>query len=185
VARADDWRRLAELTLDAYGRVDVLVSNAYALAPNPAHLMPEESWDRTVDVSLKATFLGLQALVEPLLAARGAIVAISSVHALASMPGFSAYAAAKGGLSALVRQLAVEYGPDLRVNTVVPGPILTQQWDGVSDADRETETERTALGRFGSAEEVAAAVAFLASDEASFITGAALPVDGGWSIRHR
>jgi NAD(P)-dependent dehydrogenase (short-subunit alcohol dehydrogenase family) len=187
VASAEDWRRLAATAVDRHGRVDVLISNAYALSVGPAHLLPESSWDRTLDVSLKATFLGLQALAEPLLAARGCIVAVSSVHALASMPGFAAYAAAKGGLVSLVRQLAIEYGPDLRVNAVIPGPIRTPQWDwdGVTAADLQNEADRTLLGRFGSSEEVAAAVAFLASGEAGFITGAALVVDGGWSIRHR
>lgn len=185
VARPEDWHRLAAAADRSHGRVDVLVSNAYALTVSPAHLLPESSWDRTLDVTLKATFLGLQALAEPLLAARGCIVAVSSVHALASMPGFAAYAAAKGGLVSLVRQLAVEYGPELRVNAVIPGPIRTPQWDGVATEDLLNEAERTVLGRFGSSDEVAAAVAFLASDEASFITGAALAVDGGWSIRHR
>jgi glucose 1-dehydrogenase len=182
VASPADWQRLAATLPD---RVDVLVSNAYALRQAPAHELAEDDWDRVVDVSLKATYLGLRALAGRLLAARGTIVVVSSVHALASMPGFAAYAAAKGGLLALVRQLAVEYGPRLRVNAVVPGPILTPQWGDPSAETRRTESERTALGRFGTAEEVAAAVAFLASGEASFITGAALPVDGGWSITHR
>ncbi|WP_206341376.1 SDR family NAD(P)-dependent oxidoreductase, partial [Streptomyces ureilyticus] len=183
VAVAADWRRLAEVVLGEYGRVDVLVSNAYALIVGAAHELAEDDWDRVVDVCLKATYLGVRALHAPLLAARGSVVAVSSVHGRTGAPGFTAYAAAKGGLEALVRQLAVEYGPHLRVNAVTPGPIATPQWGRTPEQSRRAEAARTVLGRFGEPEEVAAAVAFLASPEAGFITGAALPVDGGWSIR--
>jgi NAD(P)-dependent dehydrogenase (short-subunit alcohol dehydrogenase family) len=108
-------------------------------------------------------------------------VIISSVHANFGLPGRPAYAAAKGGLVSLGRQLAVEYGPQLRVNTVLPGPILTSAWDHISEADRELSAAATAAGRLGSPDEVAAAVAFLASGDAAYVTGASLVVDGGWS----
>ncbi|GAB2965583.1 SDR family oxidoreductase [Streptomyces pseudoechinosporeus] len=183
VAVAADWQRLAEAVLAEHDRVDVLVSNAYALTVGAAHELAEDEWDRVVDVCLKATYLGVRALHAPLVAAGGSIVAVSSVHGRMGSPGFAAYAAAKGGLDALVRQLAVEYGPRLRVNAVVPGPIATPQWSRTSEQGLRAEASRTVLGRFGQPEEVAAAVAFLASPEAGFITGAALPVDGGWSIR--
>lgn len=183
MAVAADWQRLAETVRAHHGRLDVLVSNAYALTVRPTHELAEPEWDRVVDVSLKATYLAVHALHEPLVHARGSIVAVSSVHAVRGRAGFAAYAAAKGGLEALVRQLAVEYGPGLRVNALTVGPIDTPQWQHTPEPMRRAEAEHTVLRRFGTPDEVAAAVAFLASEEAAFITGATLPIDGGWTIR--
>ncbi|MDA1358716.1 SDR family NAD(P)-dependent oxidoreductase [Glycomyces luteolus] len=183
VAESAHWNALTARVMDEHGHVDTLVSNAYALRHGAAHELPEADWGLVLDVTLKATYLGVAALAEPLTAACGSVVAVSSVHAHASMPGFTAYAAAKGGLSALVRQLAVEYAPAVRVNAVAPGPIRTRQWDPVPPAGQAEEAGRTLAGRLGRPEEVAAAIAFLASDEAAYITGAELPVDGGRLVR--
>lgn len=176
---AADWAVLAGGVMDSYERVDVLVSNAFASVPGAPHEITEADWGLTLDVTLKATFLGVKTLIDPLRAARGSVVAVSSVHAHCSRPGYTAYAAAKGGLSALIRQLAAEYAPDVRFNSVAPGPILTTGWSSAPEEDIARVGEGTLLGRIGRPEEVATAVAYLASDEASYVTGAELPVDGG------
>jgi len=181
VADEAAWSEVVRVAQDRYGPVGVLVSNAYTVEIAPADATSRASWDRQLAVSLTGTFLGVRACLPGLRATRGSVVVISSVHANFGLPGRPAYAAAKGALVSLARQLAVEYGPDLRVNSVLPGPILTSAWDGIPAADRERSAAGTAAGRLGTADEVAAAVAFLASPDASYITGASLVVDGGWS----
>ena len=176
------WTAAVETAHAEFGPVGVLVANAYAKEVRPAHEMTRASWDHQLAVNLTGTFLGVQACLDDLRSVRGSVVITSSVHAQVGLPGHPAYAASKGGLTALTRQLAVEYGPDLRVNCVLPGPILTAAWDDVSEADRRQSVEQTVAARFGSPEEVAAAVAFLASGDATYITGVSLPVDGGWTI---
>jgi NAD(P)-dependent dehydrogenase (short-subunit alcohol dehydrogenase family) len=182
VAHAPDWATLADHVLGRYRRLDILHSNAYAVVVKPAHELTEAEWDHQLAVSLKAAWLGARAFARALQGVGGTIVLTSSVHALAGIAGHPAYAAAKGALCALGRQLAVEYGPALRVNTVLPGPIRTAAWDRVSRADQARSAAQTIAGRFGEPEEVAAVVAFLASPDASYISGASIVVDGGWSV---
>lgn len=181
VAAEDDWTRIVAAAHD-FGPVDVLVSNAYTVDVTPAHEMSLGSWQRQLDVNLTGSFLGFRTLLPDLRDRSGAVVMTSSVHAHRGIPGHPAYAASKGALLSLCGQLAVEYGPQVRVNAVVPGPILTDAWDRVPSEDRERSIAETAVRRFGAPEEVAAAIAFLSADEASYITGTSLVVDGGWSV---
>jgi NAD(P)-dependent dehydrogenase (short-subunit alcohol dehydrogenase family) len=182
VAEEDTWQRAASLARSACGGVDVLVSNAAVNHRLPAHELSRAQWDTQLAVNLTAAFLGVRACLTDLIERQGSVVVTSSVHALFGLPGNPGYAAAKGGLTALTRQLAAEYGPAVRVNAVLPGPILTRAWDETSADDRQRSIEQTVAKRFGTPAEVAAAIAFLASAEASYITGASLTVDGGWSI---
>lgn len=180
VAVPDTWGEIAGACREV-GGLDVLVSNAARQIQAPLVDLDPAAWRTQIDVNLTGAYLGLRALL-PLLAKRnGSVVTVSSVHANFGLPGYPAYAASKAGLTGLTRQVAVEYAP-VRVNCVLCGPILTPVWDRVSDTDIARSVEATALKRMGRPEEVASAIAFLASDAASFITGATLTVDGGWSI---
>ncbi|WP_411093403.1 SDR family NAD(P)-dependent oxidoreductase [Streptomyces sp. 049-1] len=181
VSAEADWGRVTSAA-HRFGPVDLLVANAYTIEVAPVHELTLGSWERQLSVNVTGCFLGFRAVLPDLRERRGATVLTSSVHAHAGIPGHPAYAASKGALLSLCGQLAVEYGPEVRVNAVLPGPVLTAAWDRVPPEERERSIAQTAARRFGTPGEVASAIAFLGSDEASFITGSHLLVDGGWSV---
>jgi NAD(P)-dependent dehydrogenase (short-subunit alcohol dehydrogenase family) len=183
VADEAAWSEAATACRAELGRPQILVNNAYATEVASLEDTPLSSWEHQLRVTLTGAYLGTRTLLADLTASgRGAIVMVSSVHARFGLPGRAAYASSKAGMTGLARQLAAEYGPAVRVNSVLPGPVLTPHWDGVGETDRAAAASATALGRLGEASEVADAIAYLCSDRASFITGVELPVDGGWSI---
>ena len=188
-ASADVDAALAQV-LAAHGRVDVLVNNAGVDAHDDAATLTEADWDRFMSVDLKSAWLTsrrvLTSMVEQ---GGGSIVNVASIHARLTMPGMFPYAAAKAGLIGLTRSLAADHGPHaVRVNAVCPGwtrtPLLLSGADEPDQAQSRMLRRAAAahpLRRIGDPAEIAAAVAFLASDDASFITGQELYVDGGLS----
>jgi NAD(P)-dependent dehydrogenase (short-subunit alcohol dehydrogenase family) len=172
-----------------FGRIDVLVNNAGILAVHAVHDTPEDIWDRVMAVNVKSVFLMSQAVIPHLKAAGGgSIVNISSVHAIATVPRLAAYAASKGAVLSLSRQMALDYADDgIRVNAVVVGGVDTQmsaEHGAAMARDGITVAPGTgAIGRSAQPGEVARAVAFLASPESSFLTGAPLIADGGMLAR--
>ena len=162
--------------------LDLLVHNAFVLYIAPLHEQSQEQWGRQLDVILGAVLHSMTHLHGALYAARGSVVLVSSVHSRVGLPGHPVYAAAKGALNALGRQLAVDYGPEIRVNSVIPGPIRTPIWNSATPEALEITARATALKRLGAPEEVANVICFLGSELASYVDGAEIVVDGGWSI---
>lgn len=181
-----------------HGRIDVLVHAAGVAGGGPVHLLDAQEWDRVIDINLKGTFLVNKHVIAQMvdqapdaIGQRGSIINIASIEGVEGTEGGSAYNASKGGVIILTKNLALDYGRrKIRANTICPGFIDTPLMKDVFDMDgmeapRRSFVETHALGRIGRPEEIAAAALFLASDDASFVTGTALVVDGGYTAGHQ
>jgi NAD(P)-dependent dehydrogenase (short-subunit alcohol dehydrogenase family) len=179
-------KAMIQKTVDTYGQIDILVNNAGIGVYKSVLDTTSEEWDRCLAVNLKGMFLCSKYAIPHMQAVgKGSIINMSSVHAHGSTKGSSPYDASKGGITALTRSMAIDYGPVIRVNSIAPGwvwtPLIESLFNSYDDpiATRKRVEEKQVMKRIGTPEDVGYAAAFLASDEASFITGTQLFVDGG------
>lgn len=184
-------QKAIEITLAEFGAVDALITAAGIADAGPVHMIDEDAWQRVIDINLKGTFLSIKAVLPAMIAARsGSIITIASIEGLVGTEGGSAYNASKGGVVMLTKNVAIDYGRiGIRCNAICPGFIDTPMSQAVFGfefmQDFKKGVEREAkLGRLGKAEEIAATAAFLASADASFVTGQAIAVDGGYTAGH-
>lgn len=184
VASAQDVRSLFDVARQLFGKVDILVNNAGISPKRPFEEWDEALFDRVVGTNLKGTYLCTQAAL-PLMTAGSCILNVSSVHAFISTHNFSVYAASKGGLEALTRNLAIELGPrGIRVNAIRPGFIVVEE-DPFDDShpDFQAVMERFPMRRVGCIDDVVPMAVHLCTDDARYVTGATLPIDGGMGIQ--
>jgi NAD(P)-dependent dehydrogenase (short-subunit alcohol dehydrogenase family) len=183
VTRAADWRTAVDTCITEFGGLDVLVNNAGIANVKGIEETSEEEWDSVVNINQKGVWLGMKAAI-PAMRRRGggSIINISSIYGIIGSAGSAAYHGTKGAVRLLTKSAAVQYAPDkIRVNSVHPGVILTPMVDVVPRSELQPLIDMAPMKRGAQPEEVGWCVVFLASDEASFVTGAELVVDGGYT----
>jgi glucose 1-dehydrogenase len=187
VAKEDDIINLINTVVDQFGGLDILINNAGIQTECPAHEISTDEFDRVLAVNLRGAFLCARETIKHLLSRKqsGTVINISSVHEIIPRPAYLSYAISKGGMGNLTKTLALEYANrQIRVNAIAPGATITpinEAWTG-DPAQTAIVESHIPMGRAGTSEEMAAAVAFLASDEAAYITGQTLFIDGGLTL---
>ena len=189
VTNAGELQAIVATTVGELDRIDILVTAAGIGDGGSVNMLEEDAWDRVIDINLKGTFLSIKAVLDNMMARRsGSIITIASVEGINGTEGGSAYNASKGGVVLLSKNVAIDYGRmGIRCNTICPGFIETPMFNGLMDSMPDFKADiakQIKLGRFGKAGEIAGAAAFLASDDASYVTGQSLIVDGGYTAGH-
>ena len=183
VASEADTKRMVDETLSTYGRIDILFANAGIARDNHLTELSLDAWQKTIDINLTGVFLSNKYVLPVMLKQGGGVVVnCGSIHSHVGRTGLTAYSAAKGGVKLLTQTLAIDYAKDnIRINAVCPAYIDTPLLDVFDDAFKNELISLHPQGRLGRPEEVARAVLFLASDDASFVNGSSLMVDGGYT----
>ncbi|MCE7982218.1 MAG: SDR family oxidoreductase [Caldilinea sp. CFX5] len=180
VGKMEPVRAMIDAAYQHYGRLDIIHSNAAASIGGPAPEISEADWDWTIAVCLKATWMIAHCAVPRMLADGGGVMIITgSVHSIRGYANASAYQAAKGGVLALTRSLAIDHAPTLRVNAILPGAVETGLWKDVTPEQRQQIAQHCILRRNGQPEDIANVALFLASDLSAYMTGTYVVVDGG------
>jgi NAD(P)-dependent dehydrogenase (short-subunit alcohol dehydrogenase family) len=187
VSKATELEKMVKAVVDRYGRIDILFNNAGIGSRKGTLGTTEDEWDRVINTNLKSVFLGSKYVIPTMLAqGGGVIINTASIAGIMGIPNEPAYCASKAGVIQLTKAMATEFGhQNIRVNCICPGSIqtaLTEGNDPARAAARATFLQQLPLNRMGKADEIARAALYLASDDSSYITGAALAVDGGSTI---
>ena len=184
LSKPEQVEALIPATVDTLGKIDILVNNAGITRDNLALRMKDEEWDDVIRINLESTFRLMRAAARPMMKAKfGRIISITSIVGAVGNPGQMNYCAAKGGITAMSKSLAQELATrNITVNCVAPGFIRTAMTDVLPDAQKDALNAKIPMGRMGEGEDIGAAVAYLASREAGYLTGQTLHVNGGMAM---